>query len=541
MAVPGELHCREVAPCGTGDYGTIPGQDDATTQFVNAAYPGSDSDGTRAKPWKRIQDGIRFARSGAVVAVAAGRYEEDLLIQHRPAQVWGRCPALVEVVGVTAKSATLRINSRNASRSEIHALAIAGPGAGVVTGGSSDVVVDRLWIHDTMDIGVGTEDSIGETSVTIRGSLIEATTRAGVLVVGSEATIEATAVRATRPYLDGKWENGHGISVNHDIVTNGRSRVALQGSLVEQSHEVGVLVAGADATIDASVVRDTLPRSDGAGGQGISVEDTAPGGRADVTLRSSLVERNHGIGVFVAGSDATIDASVVRATQPAADGDRGYGVLSAVNPATLQRSALTLRGSLVEQNHNVGVNIVDADATIESTVVRATRPHRDGFFGRGVVIQSLIETQPRAAATLRGSIVEENHDGGVLVISADAAIESTVVRATRSNADGTFGDGITVASNGGVARASITSALVEDNARAGVASFSAAVLLVSSTVQCNRIDLNGEDEVEGQPFTFDGSRGNLVGCGEPLSSTIVVQSARLAAPPPIEPSYPFEP
>src|SRR5262245_12038184 len=44
MAVPGDTKCHEVAPCDSGDYGTIP--IDATTQFVNGAYAGNDSDGT---------------------------------------------------------------------------------------------------------------------------------------------------------------------------------------------------------------------------------------------------------------------------------------------------------------------------------------------------------------------------------------------------------------------------------------------------------------------------------------------------------------
>ncbi|KYF72885.1 hypothetical protein BE17_47975 [Sorangium cellulosum] len=534
MAIPGEARCREVTPCGTGDYGAIPRQDDATTQFVNAAYAGDDSDGTRARPWKRIQDGIRFASSAAVVAVAAGSYEEDLLIQHRPVQVWGRCPALVEVVGAVTESAALRINSRNASRSEVHSLAITGPGAGIITAGSRDVVADRLWIHDTMDFGIGTEDSAGETSIAISASLIEATRRFGVIVAGSDVTIEATSVRATRPYSDERSENGHGVNVNYNAQTARRPKLTLRASVVEQNHEAGVVVSGADATIDATVVRDTLQRSDGRGGHGISIEHAAPYERAKVTLQRSHVERNHGFGVFVVGSDATVDATVVRSTQPDVDGTGGVGILAAMDPATRERAALTLRSSLLDQNHNNGVNVLAADAEIEATVVRATQPRSDGSFGRGISISKFVDLEGRSTASIRGSLVEQNHDVGVMVIGGDTTIEGTVVRATRSKRDGTFGDGIAVASNGDDARAIITSTMVEDNARAGISNFSAAVLLVSSTVRCNKIDLNGEDEIPDRPFTFDGSTENLVGCGATLSSEMVVRSAHLTAPQPID-------
>ncbi|WP_437670761.1 hypothetical protein [Sorangium sp. So ce131] len=534
MAMPGEIHCREIAPCGGGDYGTIPRQDDPTTQFVNGAYPGDDSDGTRARPWKSIQDGILYARSGAVVAVAAGSYEEDIHIHNRPVQLWGRCPALVEVVGTTVETATLRINSRNANGAEVHSLAITGPSAGFITSGARDVVLDRVWIHDTTLFGVGTEDSVGASSFTVNASLVEATTGVGMGIIGSDATILATTVRGTLPSSDGTA--GHGMEIQSHPATGSRSKVTIRGSLLEQNTMAGVLVTGADADIEATVVRDTLPYSDGTAGHGISIERfPATQQRASVTIRSSYVERSHELGVRVQGSDATIEATVVRDTQPYSDGTAGRGIEVHPDPATDDRASLTLRRSLLEQNHEVGVFVGGSDATIEATVIRATQPNVEGMTGYGVIAVMDSARRMRAALTLRGSLVEQNHDAGVLVAGADATVETTNVRATRANGDGNFGDGIAVLFNEDAASVSIDATTVENNDRAGISNFSAAVLLLSSTVQCNRIDLNGEDDVEGWPFTYDGSKGNLFGCGASVSSTMVVQSSRLSAPPPIAP------
>ncbi|KYF93026.1 hypothetical protein BE20_10380 [Sorangium cellulosum] len=240
MAIPGESECHEVAPCGDGDYGSIPV--DATTQFVNSAYTGTDSDGTQAKPWRQIQDGIDHARSGATVAVAAGRYAEDLLIRGKRVRLWGRCPALVEVVGTEAQFATVEVLDGNASHSEVRSLAITGPRVGFLTSGASDVLVDRAWIHDSNDVGVQIEDSLSPTSVVVSASLIEATNAVGVAILGADTTFQSTVIRATRPDSGGAY--GHGIQIENGTLA--RAELTLRRSLLERNRMAGVLAFGSD-------------------------------------------------------------------------------------------------------------------------------------------------------------------------------------------------------------------------------------------------------------------------------------------------------
>ncbi|WP_437323218.1 right-handed parallel beta-helix repeat-containing protein [Sorangium sp. So ce381] len=713
MAIPGETRCHEVAPCGDGDYGTIPVE--ATTQFVNGAYAGSDSDGSRAKPWKHIQDGVRRAEPGAIVAVAAGRYAEDVLIQGKPIRLWGRCPTLVEVVGTGAAIATLQILRRSANESQVHGLAITGPRIGLLTSGSSEVFVEHVWIHDSGNRGIGVENSLGPTSITLSASLVASAEEIGVYVGGADATIESIVVRGTRSRIDGT--SGRGIAVEDDPSTKQRARVAIHTSLVEQNHEIGVFIGGSDATIDATVVRDTQPNSNGENGAGIVVRDnpithergktkihtslleqnhdvgvlnlgsdttieatvvrntqpstdgyfgngvqidehakltlltslleqnhhagvlvigsdaaiestvvryTQPSGigegghgitvysnpitqeranvtlhtslveenrelgvfvggsdatiestvvrhtqpindgtfgrgieiqddtstneRSNVTIRTSLLERNHDAGVFISGSDATFEATVVRDTQPLGDGSSGLGIEIRLDPDTNERANVTLRSSIVEQNHDVGVLVSGSDATIETTVIRAIQRGTGGTGGRGISIQHVPGTQERANVTLRSSIVEQNHDVGVFVGGSDATIEGTVVRNTESNVDGTFGDGIAVLSSGTPTTATIISTRIESNARAGISTFSAAVVLVSSAVRCNIFNLSVA-KLNDLPFTFDGSKANLCGCEGPALTCAVCEdlashcphwSAGLSPPEPISPAEPLE-
>jgi len=100
MAVPGDTTCREVAPCGMGSWGDIPTE--ASTQHVDGSYAVGDSDGTAAKPWTTIQAAVDAAAPGAIVAVAAGSYIEDVTVDAKPVRLWGRCPAQVEIVGTQA-------------------------------------------------------------------------------------------------------------------------------------------------------------------------------------------------------------------------------------------------------------------------------------------------------------------------------------------------------------------------------------------------------------------------------------------------------
>ncbi|KYF52068.1 hypothetical protein BE08_21325, partial [Sorangium cellulosum] len=598
MAIPGDTACREVAPCGDGEYGSIPV--DATTQFVNAAYAGADSDGTRARPWKRIQDGIDNARSGAIVAVAAGRYAEDLLVQSKRIRLWGRCPGLVEVVGTGAEIATVAISRSAASRSEVRSLAITGPELGLFTTGASDVLAEGVWIHDTGIEGLHVEDTLGPTSVAVRASLIEAAGElavglvgsetaieatvvrntqpgsdsygmgivtqpgaqgratldlrrslveqnrvVGIHILGSDATIEATVVRDTQPNRTGRF--GRGLSIEHDPDTRERADVTVRASLLSHNHEFGVFVAASDATMEATVVRDTQPRNDETGGVGIEIEGDGRGGRAALAVRASLLENNHEAGVRIEGSDATLEGTVVRDTQPRRDGAFGRGievlstrkeratlalrasllernhdtgvlaegasadiettVVRGTRPAgggedgigirvqgdreTGERSLLTLRTSLLEQNHYLGAHVLGSDATIEATVVRDTQPHGDGTAGHGVAIQAFPATGARAKATLRAVHLSRNHEVGVLVAGSDATIEATVVRDTQANRDGSGGYGVAIQHERGRSEVTIRASSVESNREFGVSVHASDATIEATVVRDTRSNREG--------------------------------------------------
>jgi hypothetical protein len=252
----------------------------------------------------------------------------------------------------------------------------------------------------------------------------------------------------------------------------------VRASLIEHNHELGLHVSASDAVLEAVVVRDTLPHApDQTAGRGINIQPTRDtGARSSVLVRASLIDRNHELGVFVAGSDAKFEAVVVRDTLPqASDQQHGRGISIQGNPETGFRSSAVLRAALIEHNHEFGLAILDSDATVESTLVRDTLPRQsDGLFGDGVVVASVVSS----------------------------------------------------------ASAHVSNCRVQGSARAGLAAWGSPITLGQSIFECNHIDLNGET-YEGTASSFEDLGGNACGCmGETF--TCAVQSAGLE-PPEFEP------
>jgi hypothetical protein len=152
---------------------------------------------------------------------------------------------------------------------------------------------------------------------------------------------------------------------------------------------------------------------------------------------------------------------------------------------------------------------------------------------RGINFQG---TLGPTSASVKGSLVERSHDIGLYVGGSDLVVEGTVVRDTLPRlSDGFFGDGLDVFGEEALASATITGGLVANSARAGLASFGASVSLGSTRIQCAGYELEGEP-LEGQDFVFEDLGGN--GCGCPTADDVcVVQSAWLEPP---EPVGPFE-
>jgi hypothetical protein len=473
MAVPGDTSCREVLPCGDPPYGDVPIE--ADSEFVDASYAGGDSDGTFERPWTTIQAGVDASLPGAIVAVAAGSYLEDVEITEHPVRLRGRCPALSEVRGVGGFS-VIEVLGGGASGTVIGGLAVRSDAVqyGIGVSSAEDVVVDAVWVHDTGLPGVQSDVATGAASLTVRGSLVE---RAG---------------------------------------------------------GVGVWTRGASVTVESTEVRDSVEDTIGGLGRGIvGVDNPDKRAKATVHVRNCLVRNTREVAIAVTGSDLDIEATAIHDTLPAGNGAYGIGVLA---QTTLDgvRSSLTLSSTVIERSHNSGVILMGSDASIETTTVRDVLAGMDGRGGRGINVQFAAETMTPSTASIRATLVERTSEVGLIVIESAATIDATWVRDTApQSSDGLFGDAMVLLAPFTETSAHVTRSRFERSARAGTFSAGAALSIGESTFECNPIQLNGQD-YSGRAFTFQDLGGNSCGCQGVVASCAVVSSS-LDPPLPLDP------
>lgn len=453
MALPGDKACALVAPCPAGQWGDIVTSE--TTQFVDAYFVGPGSNGSKKAPWKTIGQGILAAKEGATVAIGTGRYIENVVVPKRIV-VHGTCPSQVQIVG-DADAGALFVN--NASRAEIRGLSVQGSAHGIVVGTSTDVVLENVWVHDTAGYGIAVSNGAGPASLTVRHALIE-NAAMGVTAFGAALTVEQVAVR---DIVSDNPQMGRCIA-SQDL--NGRPRVSVSSSHLERCQQ-GIFAAGADLTVEATEIRDMRSR-------GVNVQSGTAGASATATLRTTLIERPHDIGVAAFGADLTMDRVVVSSVLPAVTHAGG-------NPVWIQ---------------------------YDNTAKRA------------------------AKATIIASTLQDGSETGLANYGADVTVTSTLIRRIKVRPlDLSYGDGLLVTRYIVDAKSTVNGLRVEAAARAAVSNFGGTIALASTVLECNGIDLDGEEE--GSPFTFDNSGDNVCGCDGSVV-TCQVQSTALRPPSPIE-------
>jgi len=396
----------------------------------------------------------------------------------------------------------------------------------------ASVVRSTHTLGDPQDVeGIAAlTDGKRQATVTIKGSVIEDNEHDGILAHGSSVTLTGSVVRATKAAKDktggvGIWAESAPESGNM------RSTLTIAGSVVEKNRLAGIQLTASDLQMDTSVVRDTDAQpSDNAGGYGLQTSN--PGGskgRATAVIHASVFERNRGAGIVLYASDGTVESSVLRDNLPLVSKYFGFGL--AANYAVKARSTVTIRASRVERNTLGGLFIVGSDATIEATVVRDTLPGAlDQKGGRGIVMQPEFDSGSRANGTIKGCLVENNIEIGIFVGASDATIADTIVRGTLARAaDGLLGDGLCVFTDGPPATATVDRSRIEGNARAGVLDYSGDITVSDSTLECNDIHLDGETGAGLAAFQFHASGKNACGCKGASASCVVATT--MAVPP----------
>lgn len=528
-AVPGETSCRPVAACPAERWGGIdPGPN---PQFVDGTYTGGDGDGSEERPWTTVVDAVTAAAPGAVIAIARGSYLGNVEIQGKAVHLRGVCPAEVEIAGVATTNGTpaIVLVGAAAGGSSIASLSVTGPSVGVAMSGALDVVLDRVWIHDTGDTALDIEDPLGTASAAVTDSLVEGATGYGVQMVGSSLTMDRSTVRGT--VVRGEWARG--IAVQASSYTGARSALTLRRSVLADNGGIALFVTGSDAIVDQSVLHGTVPAGN-AEGEGISAQvalDT--GERADLQLTQSAVLSNQLVGVQLFGSTARLEATLVANTQPGfpgggsdLDGGRGINVQ---DDFTGDRGAVEIVQSTVEDSHGIGIFAAGSDLLLDQALVRRSVPGGDES-GRGISLRPSGIGEASSTASVQRTLVADSGEFGIMVGGSTMTLEDSVVRQVAPSAAGQFGDVVAVLASPAELHASRTS--FEQGGRAGLSVFGAVASLTDCLFSCHSIDIAVQDLLEVAAHLDDGG-GNRCGCdGERYDCAAV--SADLEPPSPTD-------
>jgi len=267
----------------------------------------------------------------------------------------------------------------------------------------------------------------------------------------------------------------------------------LTGATLRNNHAVGLAAVGVGTTVAAT---------------GLLIEDSQPqasdltsgrgiqvSGGAALTLTGATLRNNHELGLLAISAGTTISATglLVENTQPqASDQMAGKGI------GVQGGAALFLTGATLRNNHEVGLLAISAGTTVEATglLVADTQPQAgDQTHGWGIGVQE------GASLTLTGATLRNNYELGLLAYGVGTIVHvaGLLVAASQPQAsDGYFGDGLLVAFGAALIGADMT---LWENARCGlqVAFEGVSVAVQGALIGRNQIGTN----LQSSDFTRD--------------------------------------
>ena len=366
----------------------------------------------------------------------------------------------------------------------------------------------------------------------IEDSLVESNRAGGIQILdsGTEADIHRSVIRDS--LSTGQGDFGDGLSALEG------SRFSLVDSLVDGNSLVGVGARHTDTVgqVVNSVIRATRPEPTTGYGRGLEV---VLGAR--LTVERSLVDgsRSEGVTAWHSGTDLTLSETVVRATEPDAEGRFGQGVIGN------HGSTISCDRCLIEGNLDAGISSlgVDTVVTLKGTIIRDTDPDSDGEHGEGAAVDT------GASLDLLGCLIRGNTSSGVAVYGIgykDGTFQASELTMTDSAVIGTrsgigrlptgdvqkLGDGVFV---GAGSHAVVGSSVILSNARTGIYFFQAFGTISGITVSGNQsYGLALEDCIDYVQLEGNEVFGNALGLQPGQAAEITINPGGLTPPTPPE-------
>ena len=479
--------CQAIGPaledCPTGPFPEVPG-DAEQVVYVQAGSGCTIDCGTMKEPFSSIAAAVAAVESGGYVLVAAGTYDEGVLIK-KPVHLIGLCPALVHLTGSKGPPPLLGTNywagiGINLSDGvEIKGLSISGDSPGIVIRHSSQVDLQELWLGPLVGVGVYVADQsdvsirnlwvrnlastyqvfaqgagvwiLEGSAAEISDSLLESNSGSGCRIDGQDSVLamKSSVIRSTFPDANG----GQGFG----LVVAAGAMADVEQVLLDGNSGSGLMVSGAQAKLESCAILNTVAGIDELVEAGVRAQAGAIVDLADCLVEGNAVGGVDGRGV---GTQVTLMTTTIRNSHPGSMGQCGQGL------SVWDGAKCVLRGCLVEDNLGNGIAATGTGALIEltGTLVRNTAPVEEEERSSGLLAEH------GGQVFVGDSLIEANVGYGAVAFDAGSllAMEKSTIRDSGPGLDGVGGRGVAVESGAG---AVIEECLVEANTEFGIAAF----------------------------------------------------------------------
>lgn len=265
------------------------------------------------------------------------------------------------------------------------------------------------------------------------------------------------------------------------LLVQDSARVSGTAVEVRRHADVAVLAARQGSlTLTRCVLADALsaPSADA----GVARYGAAATEAGTVTLDQCLIDHNVGAGLYAAtpGASAIVTSTVVRDTMLDAHGEFGQGVVAE------NGGWVDLQDVAVVGNHTAGLQVDDETSVISAhrVSVRSTLPNALGARGRGA------NANFGGLLSSTDSAFVDNQQVGIFAFQSRVELTDTVVLGTRTDPDGSFGNGLEALTDGAIL---LKGGALVGNAGIGAVFAEGAGLLDGARVAKNPVGLHAQD------------------------------------------------
>jgi parallel beta-helix repeat protein len=371
-------------------------------------------DGSRGRPFAKIQDAIDAVPEGGAVLVAAGEYAENLKIGKGVAVIGSEMEMPAEQAGIILQAPNPNAISVNGAMGVLlRGFNVKSPvGVGLLVEGGGEATLEGSWIEGASPDSAGQAGhgivATSDAAIILQRDHIWSCEGGGVLIDGAKGQIIHTTVS------ESKGTGGIRIA-------RATGEVRVEASQVLSNANVGIAVLSSRAIILQSEVMNTIGDGKWGSADGILLAELVEGGAslgvAEATLEGNTIEGNDRAGIVVSGNTkGIILQNQIR--QNADHTARGAGIWLQAGAGT--EMPIQITKNTISGNHFFGIGVSSSRAIIlQNNAISETALGEWADGGAAIPLGEGIGVFKGAFVQIEGNTINKNAQRGIFLDMPD--------------------------------------------------------------------------------------------------------------------------